>query len=258
MTFARSAPRSQPRIPLALCVLASVLLHGALLFGLKLPSPSAPLPLPSVQIRLAGVVALSGGARGAYPSQARALPERLPVPETAPQEQPAKSAPAVAAAGAPQPPRTTPVPAPDHAPPRLAASSPLALARAVAQAAANAAPVPTPLGLNETPAQNKDFAYYLDAWRREVERVGQLNYPAEARAKKLAGTLRLRVTIAADGHLKDVRITESSGHAVLDDAALRIVRLAAPYAPFSPTMRAVAEVLEIERSWQFRNSTLST
>lgn len=239
MTFARSAPRSQPRVPLTPCVLASVLLHGALLFGLKLPSPIAPLPLPSVQIRLAGV-------------------ETLPVPQPPPQEQAAKSVPAVAAGAAPQPPRTTPVPAPDHAPPRLAASSPLALARAVAQAAANAAPVPAPLGLNETPAQNKDFAYYLDAWRREVERVGQLNYPAEARAKKLAGTLRLRVTIAADGHLKDVRITESSGHAVLDDAALRIVRLAAPFAPFSPTMRTVAEVLEIERSWQFRNSTLST
>ena len=258
MTIARHKPVPQPRIRLALCVLASVLLHGALLFGLKLPSPSAPWPLPSVQIRLAGVGALSGGARGAYPSQARALPERLPVPQPPPAVHPAELTPAVAAAATPQPALPTPVPPCEPAPLRLASSSPLALARAVAQAAANDVPVPAPLVLNEVPAQNKDFAYYLDAWRREVERVGQLNYPAEARAKQLAGTLRLRVTIAADGNLKDVRITESSGHAVLDEAALRIVRLAAPYAPFSPTMRTVAEVLEIERSWQFRNSTLST
>ena len=219
-----------------------MLLHGALLFGLKLPSASAPPPMPSVQIRLASV---------------ETLPARLPEPQPPPQEQPAKPAPAVVTAATPQPAPPTPVPPPEPAPPRLAASSPLALAQAVARAA-NEASKPAPLVRNHAPAQNKDFAYYLDAWRREVERVGQLNYPAEARAKKLAGTLRLRVTIAADGNLKDVRITESSGHAVLDDAALRIVRLAAPYAPFSPTMRTVAEVLEIERSWQFRNNTLST
>lgn len=238
------APRTNERIRLGLCILASVLLHGVLLFGLELPSPSAPPAPLSLQITLAGVERQAA---------------RLPEPQPTPQERPADPTPAVAAAAAPQPVQTTPVPAPEPAAPRFsAASSPLALARAVAQAIADDIPVPVPLVLNEMPAQNKDFAYYLDAWRREVERVGQLNYPAEARAKQLAGTLRLRVTIAADGNLKDVRITESSGHAVLDEAALRIVRLAAPYAPFSPTMRSVADVLEIERSWQFRNSTLST
>ena len=247
MTFGPKGSPPQPRGRLALCVLASALLHGALLLGIELPSPNVQPPAPSVQIKLAGV---------------EAQPERLPKPDPLAEPQLRPDAPSArpvrdvaAAATAPPAPAsaTTPKPIPAR---RLAASNPLALAQAVAQAAAKEAAAP--LVLSQAPAPSEDFAFYLDAWRREVERVGQLNYPAEARAKKLAGTLRLRVTIAADGGLKEVRITQSSGHAVLDDAALRIVRLAAPYAPFSPTMRSVAEVLEIERSWQFRNSKLST
>lgn len=142
------------------------------------------------------------------------------------------------------------------APAFLAAKGALALARAVAQAAGGADDG-VPPGVGDAAPLGVDFAYYLDAWRRKVERIGQLNYPAEAKAKGLAGTLRLRVSIAADGALNDVRVLEGSGHAVLDAAALRIVRLAAPYAPFSPTMRAATRVLEIERTWQFRNSRLS-
>ena len=244
MTFGPTASPPQPRARLALCVLASVLLHGALLLAVELPSPNVQPPALSVQITLAGV---------------EAPPERLPEPgplaepHLPPEASPAKPPPAAAAAATSPATATNSKPAPAR---RLAASHPLALAQAVAQAAAKESAAP--LVLSQAPAPSEDFAFYLDAWRREVERVGQLNYPAEARAKKLAGTLRLRVTIAADGGLKDVRITQSSGHAVLDDAALRIVRLAAPYAPFSPTMRSVAEVLEIERSWRFRNSRLST
>lgn len=236
----------QPRIRLTLCVLASVLLHGALLLGLDRQPPPPQPPALSVQITLAGVEApperLPEPAPLAEPQQPPAAPSAEPAPEV------------VAAANAPPAPATTTTPKPATAR-RLAASSPLALAQAVAQAASNAGAPPV---LAQAPGQSTDFAYYLDAWRRQVERVGQLNYPAEARAKKLAGTLRLRVIIAADGNLRDARITQSSGHPVLDDAALRIVRLAAPYAPFSPTMRTVVEVLEIERSWQFRNSKLST
>ena len=139
---------------------------------------------------------------------------------------------------------------------KLVGKSALALARAVAEAAGGA-DAKASAGFGNAAPPGADFAYYLDAWRRKVERVGQLNYPAEAKARGLTGTLRLRVSIAADGALNDVRVVEGSGHAVLDAAALRIVRLAAPYAPFSPTMRAATEVLEIERTWQFRNSRLS-
>ena len=103
-----------------------------------------------------------------------------------------------------------------------------------------------------------EFAYYLEAWRRKVERIGNLNYPSEARARSLNGSLRLLVTITADGALRDVRVLETSGHRVLDEAALHIVRLAAPYAPFSPKMRATTDLLEIERTWHFRNSRYSS
>lgn len=100
-------------------------------------------------------------------------------------------------------------------------------------------------------------AFYLNSWRRKIESVGNLNYPQEARKNKLYGSLRLVVAILPDGSLKEVEILESSGHRVLDDAAVRIVRLSAPYAPFPDELRQSTDVLEIIRTWQFRkNSSL--
>lgn len=100
-------------------------------------------------------------------------------------------------------------------------------------------------------------AYYLNSWRRKIERIGNLNYPAEARQQKLYGSLRLLVAVRPDGSLKEVAILQSSGHKVLDDAALRIVRLGAPFAPFPDDLRKSTDILEIIRTWQFReNSSL--
>ncbi len=100
-------------------------------------------------------------------------------------------------------------------------------------------------------------AFYLNSWRRKIERIGNLNYPAEARQQKLFGSLRLLVAVLPDGTLKEVEILESSGHQVLDRAALRIVRLSAPFAPFPDELRESTDVLEIIRTWQFReNSSL--
>ncbi len=100
-------------------------------------------------------------------------------------------------------------------------------------------------------------AYYLHSWRRKIENIGNLNYPAEARRRELYGTLRLLVAIRQDGSLKEVALLKSSGHKVLDDAALRIVRLAAPFAPFPDELRKSTDELEIIRTWQFRrNSSL--
>ena len=100
-------------------------------------------------------------------------------------------------------------------------------------------------------------AFYLNSWRRKIESVGNLNYPQEARKNKLYGSLRLMVAIQPDGSLKEVELLESSGHKVLDDAAIRIVRLSAPYAPFPDELRQSTDVLEIIRTWQFRkNSSL--
>ncbi len=100
-------------------------------------------------------------------------------------------------------------------------------------------------------------AYYLNSWRRKIEKIGNLNYPRQASRQNLFGSLRLMVAIRPDGSLKEVKLLETSGHQVLDDAAIHIVRLAAPFAPFPDELRQTTDVLEVIRTWQFRkNSSL--
>ncbi len=96
-------------------------------------------------------------------------------------------------------------------------------------------------------------ATYMRQWINRVERIGNLNYPDQARREKLSGTLILDVVINADGELVKADLRQSSGHQLLDDAARRIVELAAPYAPFPPKLRHQADVIHITRSWEFLN-----
>ena len=86
-----------------------------------------------------------------------------------------------------------------------------------------------------------------------MERIGNLNYPEAAKRQKLYGALILHVAVRADGSIEQIRLLRSSGHKALDDAAIRIVRLAAPFAPFPPGIRKKVDVLDITRTWQFRN-----
>jgi periplasmic protein TonB len=97
------------------------------------------------------------------------------------------------------------------------------------------------------------FAQYLEDWRLKIERVGTLNYPEAARGR-LYGSLLLLVSIRADGSLERVEIQRSSGVKVLDEAAVRIVELAAPFAPFPPDIRTDTDIIEIVRTWTFTNS----
>ncbi|MDR2877283.1 MAG: energy transducer TonB [Chromatiales bacterium] len=108
-------------------------------------------------------------------------------------------------------------------------------------------------------AQSMEYrdAAYLDAWRAKVERIGNLNYPDEAKRGNISGRLLLDVAINADGTLNNVTLLKSSGSKVLDNAAMRIVRLAAPFAEFSPEMRTDTDVLHITRTWEFLDSQLS-
>ena len=96
-------------------------------------------------------------------------------------------------------------------------------------------------------------AAYMRQWIDRVERIGNLNYPDQARRDKLSGTLILDVVINAEGELVKADLRQSSGHQILDDAARRIVELAAPYAPFPPKLRKEADVIHITRSWEFLN-----
>jgi protein TonB len=95
------------------------------------------------------------------------------------------------------------------------------------------------------------FARYVDAWRRRIERVGNLNYPAEAKAKHIYGSLQLTVAIRANGEVESIEVNRSSGHKVLDQAAIRIVRLAAPFERFPDDIRVDTDILHITRTWTF-------
>ena len=108
-------------------------------------------------------------------------------------------------------------------------------------------------------AKAADDALYLEAWRQKVERIGNMNYPAAAKNQKIYGKLQLTVSIRADGSIEKVVIDRSSGTKILDDAAVNIVKLAAPYAKFSKAMKMTTDILDITRTWTFtQEDALST
>jgi protein TonB len=100
-------------------------------------------------------------------------------------------------------------------------------------------------------ASTREYVYasYMRGWSDRVQRVGNLNYPEQARQRKLYGDLVLTVGLRRDGSIKTIEVIKSSGHPLLDASAERIVRLAAPFPPL-PRDAAVDE-LYITRTWQF-------
>jgi protein TonB len=98
------------------------------------------------------------------------------------------------------------------------------------------------------------FARYIEDWRMKIERVGELNYPQAARDQKIYGNLLVTVSIKADGSLEKVEINRSSGKKLLDDAAVAIVKLAAPFSPFSAEITRDTDILSITRTWTFTRS----
>jgi protein TonB len=95
------------------------------------------------------------------------------------------------------------------------------------------------------------LAEYLDGWRRRVERIGTANYPTELLGNIGAGRPTLEVVIAADGRLDDIVVRRSSGDKALDQAALKILRLAAPFAPLPDDIRKDYDVLRFAYEWDF-------
>ncbi len=105
--------------------------------------------------------------------------------------------------------------------------------------------------------QAADAAYLLD-WRQRLEAVGNKYYPEASVRYGMYGDLKLLVAIRSDGSLEDVRVLASSGYAVLDEAAIKIVRMAAPYSAFPPELAATTDKLEIVRTWQFQQNELGS
>ena len=112
--------------------------------------------------------------------------------------------------------------------------------------------------LSAVSAKEAIDAAYLHDWRRRVEAVGNQYYPEASIRYGLYGSLQLLVVINYEGQLEDIRILSSSGYAVLDEAAMKIVRMAAPFAPFPAALKATTDKLEIVRTWQFEENRLSS
>ncbi|MDP6536982.1 MAG: energy transducer TonB [Gammaproteobacteria bacterium] len=101
-------------------------------------------------------------------------------------------------------------------------------------------------------------ALYLDAWRRRIEAVGNINYPSEARRRQIYGSLRMLVALLPTGEIDEIQILQSSGYSILDQAAIEIINLAAPFQPFPEAMRAEADILEIIRTFRFHEGNALT
>ena len=99
--------------------------------------------------------------------------------------------------------------------------------------------------------QEYKYANYMSEWVKKVERVGNLNYPDEARRAGLSGKLIMDVTMNADGTVRNISIMRPSGHKVIDEAAARIVNLAAPFPPFPEEILKEADIMHITRTWEF-------
>jgi protein TonB len=102
-------------------------------------------------------------------------------------------------------------------------------------------------------AQTREYAYaaYMRAWVARVERVGNLNYPREARQRQIHGELLLTVAMNRDGSVESIDVVRSSGYKVLDDAAVQIVRMSAPFNELPPLPDEHVDILHITRTWQF-------
>jgi periplasmic protein TonB len=112
--------------------------------------------------------------------------------------------------------------------------------------------------LSSASTQKRADALYLDTWRKHIESVGNLNYPGQARQRELYGNLRMMVALRPNGSVEETRILQSSGHQILDEAAVNIVQMAAPFEPFPEELREEVDILEIIRTWRFHQGNSFT
>lgn len=232
--------------------------------------PAAPLeaPFPDNEARIA-----RPAEQIAPPAPPIPAPPRPDTRTTAPAPAPAPSAERRVLTGeanpegpAPLPERTTPSAEPPQSQPqdadRARPSASELIASSMEMASLNAELEQRLDALAKRPrrkyisASTREYKYaaYLESWRAKVERVGNLNYPDAAREAGLSGSLLLDVALNQDGSVREITVRRSSGHRVLDEAAVRIVELAAPYAPLPPAIRKEVDILHITRTWQFLNN----
>lgn len=117
---------------------------------------------------------------------------------------------------------------------------------------------PRILTLTSVATKASSHAQYLNDWTAKIENIGNQHFPRDAVNNGIQGSLTMVVTILPDGSIETAEVTSSSGHSLLDDAALQIVRLASPFAPFTKELKANTDKLEIIRTWRFEVSGFTT
>lgn len=276
-----TATAASPPDPIGATFLFSLLLHGVLLLGVTFhfakPEPS----LPTLDVTLVNVAnreapdqadfLAQANNRGGGQSDRAARPSQM-FSGMLPKPDPGTAAQAIEA-GMPQPREATPTrmvttsgvtdftvtsdTAQTRVDPREQAPTAAELRRqqTMAQLAAELRQQTEALAKRPKKkfisANTSEYIYasYMRGWSDRVQRIGNLNYPDEARQRKLYGDLLLTVGLRRDGSIRTIEVIKSSGHPLLDAAAKRIVQLAAPFPPL-PKDAAVDE-LYITRTWQF-------
>ena len=256
-----AAPAAAPAVErFGFALFLALCLHAILILGVTFTPPERTAPSRPLEVVLAGPAGVAESEPPAAPASDAG--KTAPV-ELADVQPPAAQAPRPVAQ-APRPVAQAPQQAEPGAPPRpIADATPpasaerrnfaalsgeiAALGLAMADEDAAGAGAPRIRQLSSRADKSAVEAAYLAMWRARVERIGTANYPGNG----VAGELRMQVVIRDDGALLDARIIEPSGVAAVDAAALRIVRLAAPFAQFPVEMRKSYDQLEITRTWRF-------
>lgn len=279
MTHAAPRPNADP---IGATLLFSLLLHGVLLLGITFHFAKPKPALPTMDVTLVNVANQqapdhadflaqannSGGGnsdRAARPSQpfSGLLPKPdpgtapRPVEASTPRPQPATAQRIVTTRGNSNFTVDSSSAHPEHDTPDTATADVAQLQQKAAQLAAELnkereayAKRPRKKFIS---ANTREYAYatYMRAWVDRIVRVGNLNYPQEARERGLHGDVIVTVALRRDGSIDDIQIIQSSGHAVIDKAVKAIIRLAAPFPPLPHDMKKV-DLLYITRTWEFQ------
>lgn len=287
----RSAPRPPgPGDRLAVTVLFSTVVHAVVALGITFTPEDPAASLPTLDVTLVATrsreapenpdfLANANQQGGGDRAEARRLRQPVPGdtlegeatrepearPDEAPPPRPATPTPVVTSASAAPAKADPPRPEqPEAATPRLITGRELMqrsaeIARLAAEIDRRAEQYAKRPRRKFVDANTREYEYaaYMRAWVARVERIGNLNYPDDARRRRLSGSLVLTVAIRRDGSVERVDLIQPSGHRVLDDAAIAIVNLAAPFAPLPRTEENV-DILHITRTWQFKPGGLAT
>ncbi|MEG3193040.1 energy transducer TonB [Lysobacter sp. D1-1-M9] len=281
MNAAAAPPAIGENQRLTATLVLSLLVHGVLLLGVGFALDSAAPVMPTLDVILtqtqspltqqqADFLAQASNQGGGEHDQSRR--PRSPQSGPAPQAEPGIAPrPLRAQSPLPQPPpqariisstrgealtptpQATPTPSEQLLPPgREKIERDMAMARLAAEIHLRSEQYAKRPKRKFVSASTQEYAWaaYLRDWVTRVERVGNLNYPDEARRRRLAGQVVISVAIRRDGSVENAQIVRSSGIALLDASALRIARLAEPYPPL-PETQDDPDILHVTRTWSF-------